>query len=736
MFTRSLDKASFSIMVPFFIFSFNTEINAQVKYVFHNKANLKLKIKYSIPRVTKKSVQIIKSNIIESNSTNNIKLSGVKIINNNDFKNELSNISSKKEIPTKVETTTISGVEIILGSNDYLASNNLKANKIKSILINKAKKPAPLRRFKTNAQKNNIDNEILFKDSPVDDTITDDLFESSGEKRSTENNIETKSEETTKEEIITEVTNDIVQKEVEPLETIEEKIESIEETVLEETTTKELAPESTNEIIQEELESLETEEEEEIESIEETATVETTKEEIIPESTNEIIQENVESLKTVEEEIESIEETATVETTKEEIIPESTNEIIQENVESLKTVEEEIESIEETATVETTKEELAPESTNEIIQEKLESLETEEEEIESIEESALEEIEDSKFQVSDLAKIENELAEKAVSYYTVRVKSVSNPTDGLKFLSEIKDNDAVWDEHTFHLFKDQENKNITNISIGKFVDKQEAQQLMEYLKTKNINNPSIEKYENKIIPKTTNYEPKKKSVATTKANSVIKIPESKVVINNETKKEVSSNRNLLENISSKVNESENYFSVQVGANNKISSTNIQGLNLNKEKLFFANIEQGKYAMNYGKHEDYGSAHKIALEIHKKGLETAFVTKYENGVRVKISKNDYLTDKTPKKTISNDINQLSYIPIGPNDNGKFIQIGTIYNWDAHNFKSLYDQLERTIYYKIKENNSVIFLVGPLKESEVFIELRTIKQKISDAFIKTL
>ena len=86
MFTRSLDKASFLIMVPFFIFSFNTEINAQVKYVFHNKANFKLKIKYSIPRVTKKSVQIIKSNIIESNSTNNIKLSGVKIINNNDFK--------------------------------------------------------------------------------------------------------------------------------------------------------------------------------------------------------------------------------------------------------------------------------------------------------------------------------------------------------------------------------------------------------------------------------------------------------------------------------------------------------------------------------------------------------------------------------------------------------------------------------------------------------------------------
>ena len=56
--------------------------------------------------------------------------------------------------------------------------------------------------------------------------------------------------------------------------------------------------------------------------------------------------------------------------------------------------------------------------------------------------------------------------------------------------------------------------------------------------------------------------------------------------------------------------------------------------------------------------------------------------------------------------------------------------------AHNFKSLYDQLERTIYYKIKENKSVIFLIGPLLENEVFIELRNIKQVISDAFIKTI
>ena len=574
MFIKNLNKASFFIVVPFFIFSFNNEINAQVKYVFHNKANLKLNRKYSIPRIAKKSVQTLKSNIIKSNSTNNIKLSGVKIINNKDFKNELSNISSKIGSPTKVETTTISGVEIILGSSNYLANNNKSSNKIRKTVQNKVVRPSTKATVRYNPSTNYIDNEDLFKDSPWE-----------------ENN------ETTTEEIAPEPINEIVQEEVDHFETTEEEIESIEETVLEETTTEEVAPEP-------------------------------------------------------------------------------------------------------------------------------------------FEENTTNEVENLRFKVSESAKIENDLAEKANLYYTVRVKSVSNPADGLKFLMEIKDNDAVWDEHTFHLFKDQENENITNISLGKFVNKQKAENLMEYLKTKNIKNPSIEKYENKIAPKISNKVPNKKPVSTIRSSSEIETPINKVVKNPETKKEISSNKNLLDNISSKVDETENYFSVQVGANDKISSTNIQGLNLNKEKLFFVNIEKGKYAINYGKHNDYGSAHKIALEIHKKGLQTAFVTKYENGVRVKISKKDYLTDKTPKKTISDDINQLGYLPVGPNDKGKFVQIGTIYNWNAHNFKPLYDQLERTIYYKIKENNSLIFLVGPLQESEVFIELRTIKQIISDAFIKTL
>ena len=738
MFFKSLNKASFIIMVPFFIFSFNTAINAQVKYVFHNKKSLKLNRKYTIPRIAKKNIQSIHSNIIKSNSTSSLKLSGVKIIGNKDFKNELSSISSKIGTSTKVETTTISGVEIILGSNNTLANNNLKSKKIQNIVKNKIVRPSKITTVKVPHPTNYIDNEDLFKNNPleeIDETIIEDFTETL--------------EEINTEEIASETTTELVQEEVEHLETtVEEPLENIDKT-----TTEEIASETTTELVHEEVEPLETTVEEPLENI-----VEKTTEEIASETTTELVHEEVEPLETtVEEPLENIDETTT-----EEIASETTTELVHEEVEPLETtLEEPLENI-----VKKTTEEIASETTTELVQEEVEPLETKvEEPLENIVEKTTEKIaseitseliqesntvltskennpkkeqpiitNNSNFEISYSAKVENELANKAVLYYTVKVKSVSNPIDGLKFLSKIKDNDAVWDEHTFHLFKEKEN--ITNITIGKFVDKENAEKLMEYLKTKNITNPSIEIHENNVKSTVSNVKPISKPKNVTNPRDEIENPVNEVVKSPGTKKEVYSNKNLLDNISTKVDESENYFSVQVGANNKISSTNIQGLNLNKKKLFFMNIEKGKYAMNYGKHEDYGSAHKIALEIHKKGLETAFVTKYENGVRVKITKNDYLTDKTPKKTISDDINQLGYIEIRPNDKGKFIQIGTIYNWDAHNFKSLYDQLERTIYYKVKENNSVIFLVGPLKESEIFIELRTIKQIISDAFIKTI
>ena len=705
MFFKSLNKASFIIMVPFFIFSFNTAINAQVKYVFHNKKSLKLNRKYTIPRIAKKNIQSIHSNIIKSNSTSSLKLSGVKIIGNKDFKNELSSISSKIGTSTKVETTTISGVEIILSSNNTLANNNLKSKKIQNIVKNKIVRPSKITTVKVPHPTNYIDNEDLFKNNPleeIDETIIEDFTETL--------------EEINTEEIASERTTELVQEEVEPLETtVEEPLENIDKT-----TTEEIASETTTELVHEEVEPLETTVEEPLENI-----VEKTTEEIASETTTELVHEEVEPLETtVEEPLENI-----VEKTTEEIASETTTELVQEEVEPLETkVEEPLENI-----VEKTTEKIASEITSELIQESNTIL-TSKENNPKKEQPII--TNNSNFEISYSAKIENELANKAVLYYTVKVKSVSNPIDGLKFLSKIKDNDAVWDEHTFHLFKDKEKENITNITIGKFVDKENAEKLMEYLKTKNITNPSIEIHENNVKSTVSNVKPISKPKNVTNPRDEIENPVNEVVKSPGTKKEVYSNKNLLDNISTKVDESENYFSVQVGANNKISSTNIQGLNLNKKKLFFMNIEKGKYAMNYGKHEDYGSAHKIALEIHKKGLETAFVTKYENGVRVKITKNDYLTDKTPKKTISDDINQLGYIEIRPNDKGKFIQIGTIYNWDAHNFKSLYDQLERTIYYKVKENNSVIFLVGPLKESEIFIELRTIKQIISDAFIKTI
>jgi hypothetical protein len=609
-------------------------------------------------------------------------------------------------------STYLRGLKNRINNNlqpNYLAKNNSKPESIRN-KTNTAEKPLTPIDKKVTSKKGAIEK---FNANQTTTVISIESLEKIKEEtivkeRSSNSNIkvqETKIDETTTEEIvetIEETTTEFVEEE--PLEPTPEKtVEIIKETTTEEIV--ETIEETTTEFIEEV--PLEPTPEETVETIKETTTKEIV--EIIEETSTEFIEEEpIDS--NPEEIVETIKETTTKEIV--ETIEETSTEFIEgEPVES--TPEEIVETIKET-------------TTQKIV-------ETKTDENPFVKQQPIK-AKESKFELSYSAKLENELANKAVLYYTVRVKSVSNPRDGLKFLSEIKDDDAVWDEHTFHLFKDKENKNITNISIGKFVDKENAEELMAYLKTKNITNPSIEIHENNVRSTASNVQPISKPRNTTR--TAIENPVNKVVKSPEEKKEVSSNKNLLDNISSKVDDSENYFSVQVGANNKISSTNIQGLNLDKEKLFFVNIEKGKYAMNYGKHEDYGSAHKIALEIHKKGLQTAFVTKYENGVRVKISKKDYSTDKTPKEIISDDINQLGYIPIGPNDKGKFIQIGTIYNWDAHNFKPLYDQLERTIYYKIKENNSVIFLVGPLQENEVFIELRNVKQLISDAFIKTI
>ena len=640
--------------------------------------------------------------------------------NNSKANSRRNKTNSKKNSLTPIAKKVTTTKEIL---EEFIAEETTIANTIES--FEEIKKE-----FITKEKSSNISTEVQEK--TIVETTTNNSIESKEEIvpevinevkdsiviKLPENSIETQKTltEETKEENSSEIIEEIVQEstEINNIQTNERLIE---------VTKEENSSEIIEEIVQESREenNIKTKANNSIDL----------NEEIISDITDKIIEEaEVPIVDNLNKE-NNIQNTATNNNIKTEKLENSSEKTVQEPTIS-KSPEENFIENQETIIAET-----KPENTDEIkkdvIQESI-PLVTPEENTQKIEQPI--KTEESNFELSYSAKHENELANKTELYYTVRVKSVSNPADGLKFLSEIKDNDAVWDEHTFHLFKDKEKENITNITIGKFVDKENAEELMAYLKTKNITNPSIEIHENNIKSTVSNVKPISRPINTTKPRAAIENPVNKVVESPRTKKEVSSNKNLLDNISSKVDESENYFSVQVGANNKISSTNIQGLNLNKEKLFFVNIEQGKYAMNYGKHNDYGSAHKIALEIHKKGLETAFVTKYENGVRVKITKNDYLTDKTPKKTISDDINQLGYIPIGPNNKGKFIQIGTIYNWDAHNFKLLYDQLERSIYYKIKENNSVIFLVGPLQENEVFLELRNVKQFISDAFIKTL
>ena len=187
-------------------------------------------------------------------------------------------------------------------------------------------------------------------------------------------------------------------------------------------------------------------------------------EEPLKSSTEEIVETKIDETKTQE-----IVETTT-EFVEEEPLKSSTEEIVETTTEFVE--EEPLESSPEEivkTTTEFVEEEPLKSSTEEIVETKKETTTQEIPYKTTTEKNPFEKqqpikTKEFKYELSYSAKIENELANKAVLYYTVRVKSVSNPRDGLKFLSEIKDDDGVWDEHTFHLFKDKENKNITNIS--------------------------------------------------------------------------------------------------------------------------------------------------------------------------------------------------------------------------------------------------------------------------------
>jgi len=348
------------------------------------------------------------------------------------------------------------------------------------------------------------------------------------------------------------------------------------------------------------------------------------------------------------------------------------------------------------------------------------------------------------------AHVEGDLSNSEF-YYTVNIKTVSGPVEGLNFLTQVRDGDEIWDEYAFHLFKDA--KNATKITLGKFAEREKATEVMNYLKTKNISNPTVEKFDNDMKIKSSAKSPlaSKKIVSktssdliTVKTDEKLKLNPNTASLEKENKPKIISSSaspdkrtgNIAENISANINSSDNFYTVQVGAVDKISSNNIEGINLKKENLFFSDIGNLGYAINYGKYDNYENAHVEAVSLHKGGEASAFVTKYANGRRVKISVADYSSENVSDNTIKDDIEKLGYKAVTTQMKGKFIQLATIYNWDSHNFKTTFDSLERTVYFKINKSHAVQFFVGPFNESDLFIELRNVKNTIPDAFVKTI
>ena len=88
-----------------------------------------------------------------------------------------------------------------------------------------------------------------------------------------------------------------------------------------------------------------------------------------------------------------------------------------------------------------------------------------------------------------------------------------------------------------------------------------------------------------------------------------------------------------------MNKDEDFFTVQLAAVSEITSERINTINLDKKQLFYQNINAGNYALNYKKFSNYGEAHTKAIELHGKGFDGAYVTKYVNNKRITVTKSD-------------------------------------------------------------------------------------------------
>ena len=757
-------KVSLITVTLFFISGVNNISISQVKYVYHEKPTSILINYNSKKKISKKIPRQFRSTISNNSFTDKITQSGVEIINGSTSINaepkkpnsEFAQLKSKQK-NSNVSIVNISAVEVVNTKNLVEDGSIIEESVIDYTAFQKLLDDKSTVIFKNDFESNKEIEEV-FEIAKVEEDLEKEVVEESKlEKLVMVENKEAEIEEEVV-ELLDETKNELE---------INKEAEIEEEVVGESKIEKLLVNENTEAGIEQEVEEFidETKEDLEINEVELEVQEEVVEELVVNENTGTKTEEEV--VKLIDETKEDLEINEVELDLQEDVVEESKVEelVVNENTEAEieKEIEEElIDERKEILEINKVGEELQEEIIEESKAEELVVNENTEAEIkEAVKEfpDGVKELKDNDSPEEEktlnnnlqyTAHVEGDLSNSEF-YYTVNIKTVSGPVEGLNFLTQVRDGDEIWDEYAFHLFKDA--KNATKITLGKFAEREKATEVMNYLKTKNISNPTVEKFDNDMKIKSSAKSPlaSKKIVSktssdliTVKTDEKLKLNPNTASLEKENKPKIISSSaspdkrtgNIAENISANINSSDNFYTVQVGAVDKISSNNIEGINLKKENLFFSDIGNLGYAINYGKYDNYENAHVEAVSLHKGGEASAFVTKYANGRRVKISVADYSSENVSDNTIKDDIEKLGYKAVTTQMKGKFIQLATIYNWDSHNFKTTFDSLERTVYFKINKSHAVQFFVGPFNESDLFIELRNVKNTIPDAFVKTI
>jgi hypothetical protein len=751
-------KVSLITVTLFFISGVNNISISQVKYVYHEKPTSILINYNSKKKISKKIPRQFRSTISNNSFTDKITQSGVEIINGSTSINaepkkpnsEFAQLKSKQK-NSNVSIVNISAVEVVNTKNLVEDGSIIEESVIDYTAFQKLLDDKSTVIFKNDFESNKEIEEV-FEIAKVEEDLEKEVVEESKlEKLVMVENKEAEIEEEVV-ELLDETKNELE---------INKEAEIEEEVVGESKIEKLLVNENTEAGIEQEVEEFidETKEDLEINEVELEVQEDVVEELVVNENTGTKTEEGV--VKFIDETKEDLEINEVELEVQEEVVEEL---VVNENT-GTKTEEEVVKLIDETKE-DLEINEVEVDFQEDVVEEsKLEELVVNENTEAEIKE-AVKEFPDGVKELKDndspeeektlnnnlqyTAHVEGDLSNSEF-YYTVNIKTVSGPVEGLNFLTQVRDGDEIWDEYAFHLFKDA--KNATKITLGKFAEREKATEVMNYLKTKNISNPTVEKFDNDMKIKSSAKSPlaSKKIVSktssdliTVKTDEKLKLNPNTASLEKENKPKIISSSaspdkrtgNIAENISANINSSDNFYTVQVGAVDKISSNNIEGINLKKENLFFSDIGNLGYAINYGKYDNYENAHVEAVSLHKGGEASAFVTKYANGRRVKISVADYSSENVSDNTIKDDIEKLGYKAVTTQMKGKFIQLATIYNWDSHNFKTTFDSLERTVYFKINKSHAVQFFVGPFNESDLFIELRNVKNTIPDAFVKTI